>query len=209
MPRPAKFTEDQILDAALELVAEGGPAAATMAAIAARAGAPVGSLYHRFRSREWLLARLWLRTVERFQRGFADSLRGDDLDEAAQRAARFGLTFVRQRPAEARVLLLYRRQDLAARWPDEIGEQLAGLNRRGEQAMREHARLRYGSDDDEHLQRVVFALADLPYAASRRHLAAGRPPPPILDVLVADAVRSVLGVRDDRPAGRIEGAGGP
>ena len=34
MGRPAKFGEDRILDAALAVTAEGGPSAATIAAIA-------------------------------------------------------------------------------------------------------------------------------------------------------------------------------
>jgi AcrR family transcriptional regulator len=38
VPRPAKFTEDQILDSALRLVAEGGPGAATIAGIAGLLG---------------------------------------------------------------------------------------------------------------------------------------------------------------------------
>ena len=69
MPRPAKFTEDQILDSALRLVAEGGPGAATIAGIAGLLGAPVGSIYHRFRSRDLLLARFWIRTIKDFQKG--------------------------------------------------------------------------------------------------------------------------------------------
>ncbi|WP_084780239.1 TetR family transcriptional regulator [Planobispora rosea] len=47
MGRPAKFGNDQILDAAAELAAEGGQAAVTVAAIAARLGAPSGSICHR------------------------------------------------------------------------------------------------------------------------------------------------------------------
>ncbi|MEJ7734392.1 MAG: TetR family transcriptional regulator [Polyangiaceae bacterium] len=46
--RPAKFDREELLDAALALVAEGGPAALTLAALARAAGAPTGSIYHRF-----------------------------------------------------------------------------------------------------------------------------------------------------------------
>ena len=48
-----------------------GLVAATMAAVAASLDAPIGSLYHRFNSKEELLARLWLRTAERFQEGIS------------------------------------------------------------------------------------------------------------------------------------------
>ena len=44
MGRSAKFDEEQILDAALGIVARDGPGAATMAAIAAALGAPIGSI---------------------------------------------------------------------------------------------------------------------------------------------------------------------
>lgn len=198
MARPAKFTEDQILDAALQLVAAGGPRSATMAAIAAAVGAPVGSLYHRFPSRELLLARLWIRTVHRFQHGFIEALAGADVDAAAVDAALHAVTWSREHLAEARVLLLHRREELAARWPDELGDELARLNDGARAAMREHARRRFGSDDEVHLQRLAFALADLPYAAMRRYLAAGEPPPASVDRLVVTTCRCVLaGDRSD------------
>lgn len=195
MARPAKFSEEQILDAALDLIAQAGPPAATIAAIAERIGAPVGSLYHRFPSRDVLLARLWLRSIDRFQQHFLAALappEGGDLDEAAINAALQVLAWARGNMAEAQVLLLHRREDVAARWPDDLGAQLRSLNGRVEAAVRAHALRRYGSDDDEHLQRLTFALVDLPYAACRRYLGSGVPPPAALDGLVADAARSVL-----------------
>lgn len=192
MARPAKFSEEQLLDAALRLVAAGGPGAATIAAIAAAVGAPVGSLYHRFRSRELLLARLWIRTVRRFQEGFITALGAMDVDDAAIGAALHAVTWARDHPDEARVLLLHRRQDLAAQWPEELGDELGRLNDGVETAMRDHARRRYGSTDEVHLQRLAFALADLPYAAMRRYIAAGQPPPASVDGLVERTCRCVL-----------------
>jgi AcrR family transcriptional regulator len=167
VPRPAKFTEDRIVDAALGLVAEGGPWAATIAGIARALGAPVGSIYHRFGSRDLLLARLWIRTVKRFQRGFVGVLEGDDLDEAALGAALYNVAWAREHPEEARVLLLYRREDLAERWPEELGEELAALNTGVEKAMRDHALRRYGEGGAAAVRRVVFALVDVPYRPTR------------------------------------------
>jgi AcrR family transcriptional regulator len=74
MGRPAKFNTEQILDATAQLVAEGGPGLATVAGIAERLGAPTGSIYHRFNSRDLLLARLWFRTVRRAQEGFVAAI---------------------------------------------------------------------------------------------------------------------------------------
>jgi hypothetical protein len=42
------------------------------------------------------------------------------------------------------------------------------------------------------VQRVVFALVDVPYAASRRYLLLGEAPPPVADDLVRTASASVL-----------------
>ena len=197
MGRPPKFTEDQFLDAALELVSAGGPDAATVGAVAQTLGAPVGSVYHRFDSRDLLLAKLWLRTVRRFQQGFLAALACEDLDEAALGAALHVNAWAREHLDEARALLLYRREDLAARWPAELGDEVATVNAAVFDALRDHASRRYGSENAEYVQRVTFALVDVPYAAGRRHLLAGETPPPLVDDLVTAACRSVLA--DERP----------
>jgi AcrR family transcriptional regulator len=194
MGRPAKFTEDQMLDATLRLVARGGPGAATVAGLAQALDAPVGSIYHRFRSRDLLLGRLWVRTVRRFQRGFLDALAAGDPDAAALAAARHVVAWTREHLDEAQVLLLYRREDLAARWPPDLAGELSDLNAEVESALAAHARRRYGEAGPDALQRVVFALVDVPYAAGRRHLLAGRPPPPSVDELVAATCRVALGI---------------
>ncbi|MFI6315245.1 TetR/AcrR family transcriptional regulator [Nocardia fusca] len=59
------FSTDALLDAAREVVLQRGPRAATITAIAAEAGAPVGSIYHRFDSVDEMLAQAWLRAVRR------------------------------------------------------------------------------------------------------------------------------------------------
>jgi AcrR family transcriptional regulator len=193
VPRPAKFTEGQILDAALRLVAEGGPGAATIAGIAGLMGAPVGSIYHRFTSRDLLLARLWIRTVKGFQGGFIQALGADDLDEAALGAALYNVDWTREHLQEARVLLLYRREELAERWPEELGEELASINADVEAAVVNHAVRRYGEGvDAAALRRVVFVLVDVPYAVGRRHLINGEPPPPLADELVIETLQCVL-----------------
>lgn len=192
MARPAKFTEEQILDTTLGLIAAGGPGAATIAAIAKSLGAPVGSIYHRFGSRDLLVARLWIRTVKRFQQGFLRALDNDDLDQAALGAALHVVDWCRTHPDESRVLMLYRQGELAARWPGELDDELSGLNDDVESALRSHARRRYGSEDPEALGRLVFALADVPRAAVRRYLGADDPLPPLIDELVSATCLTIL-----------------
>lgn len=60
MVRLARYSADAIVQAAIALTAEGGPSAASMAAIAQKIGAPTGSLYHRFDSRAAILATGWV-----------------------------------------------------------------------------------------------------------------------------------------------------
>ncbi|MEU4830898.1 TetR/AcrR family transcriptional regulator [Streptosporangium sp. NPDC023615] len=209
MGRQARFTEERILDAALETVAREGVAGATVAAIAARLGAPVGSIYHRFPSRDLLLARLWIRCVQRFQEGFLDALAAGDLERAAVHTPRW----CREHLAEARVLLLHRPADLVARWPAELGEELAALDARTAGALTAAAGgapelpATPGLPGPSGLpdpfvpsdpsvpsgrERLVFALVDVPYGAVRRHLAAGQAPPPLVDALVLRTCRAVL-----------------
>jgi AcrR family transcriptional regulator len=192
MGRPAKFTSGDILDAAARLIAQGGPRLTTVSTIAEELGAPTGSIYHRFASRELLLARLWTRTVRRAQAGFLEALAIEDRDRAARTAATHIPRWSREHLDEARVLLLYRRADLAARWPDQLGEQLANLNVEVEQALRDFTLRCYGRLTETDLQRVTFALVDVPYAAARRYLQAGKPPPASVDDLVAQVCACVL-----------------
>jgi AcrR family transcriptional regulator len=71
MVRLAKFTEDSIIDASIEVVAHCGVAAVSISAIAGKAGAPTGSVYHRFESRGAILARAWLRVKADFRTAVA------------------------------------------------------------------------------------------------------------------------------------------
>ncbi|WP_165958952.1 TetR/AcrR family transcriptional regulator [Actinomadura sp. KC345] len=180
MGRPAKFSEDQILDAALAVVAGGGPAGATIGAIAERLGAPSGSLYHRFGSRDLLLATLWIRTVRRFQRGFVAALAEGGAEGAALHTPRW----CRMHPEEAAVLVLHRRQDLAATWPAGLAGDLDALNAEVSEAL--------GSFPGTDRERLAFATVDVPYGAVRRYLLAGRTPPPLVDELITATCRAVL-----------------
>lgn len=198
MGRPPKFSHDDVLDATAGLVAEGGPARATVGQIAQRLGAPTGSIYHRFDSRELLLAHLWVRTAGRAQEGFLTALGHDDLEVAGRDAALHIPRWSRAHLVEATVMLLYRRVELAERWPDELGDELERLRVTIEQALRTFARRRFGRATRGALEVTRFALLDIPYAAVRRSLLAGVAPPPLVDDLVAAASACVL--RERSPA---------
>jgi AcrR family transcriptional regulator len=64
MGRKAHFKRDEFIDAAMRMVAEKGPSALTVSALASGMKAAIGSVYHRFPSRDVLLAQLWIRIVD-------------------------------------------------------------------------------------------------------------------------------------------------
>ena len=127
MPRPAKHAHAQILDAAAAIVSRRGPNAATVNAIAHAIGAPNGSIYHRFRTRDELLGRLWLRTAARFQDAFAEELKRPDAMQAGLHAA-LSIARVARLDAEAAgIMLLYRREDfLSGAWSRELTAEADG-----------------------------------------------------------------------------------
>jgi AcrR family transcriptional regulator len=186
------FDAEDILDTAVRLIARDGASAATASAVAREIGAPSGSIYHRFPSRDLLVARLWLRTVSRFQEGFEAALAIPDVEEAADAAATHTPRWCREHIDEACVLVLHRRRDLTTAWPDELGRELDELGERLGSAIRGFARRRFASANAMVLDHVRFALVDVPYAAVRRYIGDRQAPPAGVDRMILTACRAVL-----------------
>lgn len=179
--------------AALRLVASGGPGAVTVAALAREAGAPTGSIYHRFRSREQLLAELWMDVVEGFQQRFVERLgRATDVHGAVE-SARFMAEWTRDHPLEARLLMLHRRQDfVSGTWPEELAERAAALEPQIGTALRGFAQRAFGRADAEVMARLRYALLDAPFGAIRPYLHGQKRLPAVVDDLVVTTARAVL-----------------
>lgn len=193
MARLAKFDHDQILDATARLAAHSGPAQVTMARIAEAIGAPTGSIYHRFASRDVLLAEVWLRTAQAFQDEFGARLAGANAWQAGLDAALFVPARVRRKPEEARLLLLHRRSDfLSSGWPPELAERAAQLERQVDAALRGFSKRLLQRSDAEARRTVRFALVDAPMAAVLPHLRAQEPPPPLVDALIRSTYEAVM-----------------
>jgi len=180
MGHPA-FDNSDFLDAALALVAENGPSAATVAAISARLKAPTGSFYHRFASRDALLGELWFNTVLAFQQGIEAALdAGDGLGAALHTPA-----WVREHLDEGRLLLLYHRDDFVhGDWPQTLRDRLAEQGRRGEARLKKFARTTFGRAGPAEIRRAQFVLSEVPVAAVRQHLIRREKPPKIVDDLI-------------------------
>jgi AcrR family transcriptional regulator len=197
MPRPQIHTTDAMLDAARDLLLEDGSGSATIEAIASASGAPTGSIYHRFGSRDELIARLWMRAVYRSQASFLAALERPDAKDAALAAAQSIIDFCEEHPADARLLVSFRREDLIRSAPEgPLADELAELNRPVERAVVDLARRLYGKRSRAALDRTLMAVFDLPYGAVRRYLITGASLPSGLRADVTRAVSAVLDQRD-------------
>ena len=142
MPRPAKYDENGILKAAATIAASRGPGAATIAAIAHAIGAPSGSIYHRFHTRDELLGRLWLDKAAFFQDRWTKALAvSSDAEQAGLAAALSLPRTVREDFNGARILLLHRREDfLSEAWPADMKSEAARLKGQVEHSLEQITR---------------------------------------------------------------------
>jgi AcrR family transcriptional regulator len=195
MAPPRKHETDVILDAARALVLAGGPRAASVAAIAKSSGAPAGTLYHRFGNRDGILTAAWLRALERFQSRAMAASETDTADTAQDTAVAMAvaaISFARELPEDARLLLTIRPADLLDDEPDvRFEETVAAMNAPLQRRVGDLARKLYGRRDSRSVDAVARAVADLPYAVVRRH-AHDEPMPSWLEADVAMSVRAVL-----------------
>ncbi len=189
MGRTAYFTNEQFVTAALKIAAASGPAAVTIAAVAGEVGAPVGSVYHRFLSRDILLAEAWLSVVSSFQKDFLEILENGNGLDAALHTPRW----VRQHSIEARILLLYRREELAeGNWPNNLKEKTRRITRDFNSAIRNYAVRMSGKYDQATTDRVIFAIIDIPYAAVIRYIRQGKKPPKRIDDYIRQTYATIM-----------------
>jgi AcrR family transcriptional regulator len=197
MPRPKVHPTDTMLDAARDLILEDGSRSATIEAIAGASGAPTGSIYYRFGSRDELITRLWMRAVYRSQASFVTALERQDAKDAALAAAMSIIDFCEEHPADAQLLVSFRREDLIRSAPEgPLADELADLNRPVERAVVHLARRLYGTRSRAALDRTLMAVFDLPYGAVRRYLISGARMPTGLRADLSRAVSAVLDQRD-------------
>ncbi len=193
MAPPRKHDTDRILDAARALVLRDGPRAASVAAIARESEAPVGTLYHRFGSRDGVLAAAWLRALQSFQERALAAAADPDPLEAAVAMAGSQVRFAREQPADARLLLAIRRDDLLDADPDtRFHARLDAINAPLEATLLRLAKQLLGRADARTVDAFTRAVVDLPSSAVRRHLREGRPLPAWLERDVGAAARRLL-----------------
>lgn len=184
----ARFTEQDFLQATLRIAAERGPAAVTVGSITERLKAPTGSFYHRFASRNVVLAELWLWLALDWQNGIRAALdAGDALGAALHTPA-----WVRTHLDEGLVLLYPRQEFIQGDIPDGLRRTVAAHAARQAANVTDFARLAFGQPAADARRRAEFLLLEVPVAAVTRHLRRHEPPPPIVDELIAVTYHAVL-----------------
>jgi AcrR family transcriptional regulator len=191
------FEDGDFLAAARDLAAAGGPASVTVSSVTGRLGAPVGSFYHRFASRDVLLAHVWLESALAFQTGFVAAIKAGDGLAAALHTP----TWVRSHLEAARAFLLYHRDDFAhGNWPQDLRDRVARQGRRVDAAYKRFARDAFGRVGANELQLARFVLADVPKAAVGPYLRQGVAPPAIVDEMIGTTYRAIVGKSGARHA---------
>jgi len=186
----AQFDHAGFLTAARELIAERGPGAVTVDAIAERLNAPKGSFYYRFASRDALIGELWLATVLAYQEGFVAAIEAGE----GLRAALHTPAWARRRLDDARLLMLYSRHDFVqGDWPAPLKRGVADQAQRFETCLRTFAREAFGRAGPKELRRAAFVLAEVPIAAVKPHLQRRERPPPLVDELIARTYHAIVG----------------
>jgi len=194
MGRPARHDEATILECARQVSAHVGPQNLTIAAVAERAGAPVGSIYHRYASRDDILATVWLDLVEDFQKNFLSALEETENPiDAGLAAVSFTCRWVRRHPIEARLMLVHRREDFASeRWIRRHRQRAERLAARSLESLQRYATRLLKRDGAAELRVVRFALVDLPTAALKREIEAGVPPSQSVEKLLLETCAHAL-----------------
>ena len=193
MARRRAYSDEQILSAVRDLLLADGPRGVTTAAVSARSGAPVGSLYHRFRSRSAMVAELWVRTIREFHQFLLNT--AEEAEPGMERALAVALAtidFAEQRPEDARLLAMASREELRSSegLTPELVEALDHLNEPAEGLAVQLAREVFGRATRSNVERVVFAVYGIPYTAVR-HRRVGQDLGPMRE-LVRVASRAAL-----------------
>ncbi|MFN9355259.1 MAG: TetR/AcrR family transcriptional regulator [Alphaproteobacteria bacterium] len=187
MGRKPLFDRDQILRAVGAEVMTTG--ALRLERLAQATGASVGSLYHRFTSREALLAEAWLDALSLFQKQFCGDLERD-IDDAVLATPRF----CRREPHAASLLACCRKAEFVGEaTPPDIRRRIDAENEAGEAALSAFAR---------RIRRPLLAcrlaVVAYPLAAVRLYLPS-TPPPVTLDKHILSAGHAALQVNKAAP----------
>ena len=191
MGRPARITNVDLVAAASTVAARLGPARTSIAAIAREADVPVGSVYHRYPSRDALLAEAWISAAEAFGTQFLAALNAARTADAAVEAALVTPRFARANHAGGVALFVHRRDDFLVEAPEESRTRAAKQTSAMLNGVAQAAK-RLLPQDPRGRDKLAVALIGIPYGAVRVFLPQAVPPKE-LDAVIAAAARAAIG----------------
>jgi len=202
MPRPRTHDVDELLDVAEQIVTDAGTAGLTLRSLARAAGVSNGSIYHAFASKEELLARVWLRTAQRFLQRQTEQIDAVLTEADADRAAgidavvQVALTPVdlaREYPAAARLFFMQRRDQLFSPQlsPSTVAE-LESVQARFTALLIRLADAVWQRHDATAVDTIAACVVDLAGGLMRRQLLSGRGVDEHTGTRIAAATRAIL-----------------
>lgn len=183
MSRKALFSDRQVFEVVGRLMAKEG--AVTTSSVQKAASLSTGSLYHRFGSREGLLAETWAFALLSFQPHFMKALAEPDV--AIGKVAAVTPRFCREHPAEAIILSCCSSQQFMGKdTPIAIRARIEDSNRATALALVDFARQK-GFE----LDACRLALIAFPLAAVQQYLP-DKEVPASIETYVARAAEAIL-----------------
>jgi AcrR family transcriptional regulator len=183
MGRPSTFEDIEVFAAVGARLARAGKV--TFPDLVADTGLSVGSLYHRFASREALLAEAWLDSLAAFHALFIAALKSGDDAAAGERAALATPHFCRAERGRALVLQCCRVSELVSPdTPRAFRKKISAANAAATGALRDYSK-RSGIS----LEALRYGVVAFPLGAVRLYLPA-RTVPKSVDGFVAAAYRA-------------------
>lgn len=184
MGRKSTFRDEAVFAAVARLLVDEGEA--RLQAVVAETGVSTGSLYHRFGSREGLLAEAWLDAVRSFQGAFLAALDRPSSPPGLD-AALATPRFCRDEPGRARILACCRRSELVSPdTPAHLVKELDAANRHASQALQDFC-TRTGIP----LETARLGMIGFPLGAVKLYLP-DRPVPEAVDAQIARAWRALV-----------------
>jgi AcrR family transcriptional regulator len=179
-----------IVDAARTVASVSGPAQLSIAALGQELGAPTGSIYYRFKSRDELLASVWMDAVGTFQAALhVEAERSTDPGTLA----RFVVIWCHEHHTLAKVLTLYRREEW---FRDGISEATRArarrLNAPAAELLTDRAAAWFGAATPKAIEVTRLAIVSIPTAAVKDWLRRDIQVPTWVADSVAVAARSVV-----------------
>jgi hypothetical protein len=103
------------------------------------------------------------------------------------------MEWVRNHPNEARVMLLYRIDDLTSgEWPKDLQKRAQRLFKELKEGIASFTKKQFGRVTKEYIDRTLFAIHDAPMGILRRYMHDNKIPPESVSDLIRETYKAVI-----------------